>query len=499
MSTSRTRLGSVIHDAVVGDIASPVDGEIWYNSATQKLRSRQGGITNDLGIPGIGSLFFDATKNQHVNHGTFWRPNVAYSHFFWEAWLRPFAGNGAWTGYHVSDTDGGAHNLLWGVAAANSTFYTLTGNVYDGSTLTSFTTDEQSPFGHWTHVAVGWDGSHLMCWIDGVMSSVKAYSPAQRMNPGGNNMVLFVGGSDHNMYWGDIAQIRAYEGFGRCAQVADFIPELYFRPLGYLPTHNTPEFCVNYQLQNGIYVDTGSFEGIHHSGVPEALNSTSGLTTQSATKNDFALPTFEAGEIAYGTYTPTPPSTPSGAIVWDSFSRANRTYLSTPNGQAVTLGSTEAGTAGVLTWIGNGFGILNGMAFALYNQAGTALVDTSTLTVDVRVNRLTTSYCQTGLVVRYKDGNDFYYVQGTDTNIHVEKHEGGVVTTTDIGVPTGWKTLRVTASGTSFTIYTGTDTEGTFTSRGSFTGTNVTGATKAGIFQYSNIKQVYRYDNFLVK
>lgn len=32
----------------VGDIASPVDGDIWYNSTTSKFRKRENGVTSDL-------------------------------------------------------------------------------------------------------------------------------------------------------------------------------------------------------------------------------------------------------------------------------------------------------------------------------------------------------------------------------------------------------------------------------------------------------------------
>ena len=45
----------------------------------------------------------------------------------------------------------------------------------------------------------------------------------------------------------------------------------------------------------------------------------------------------------------TPIATPSGAIVWDSFSRRNRTYAYEPASQ-ISLGRTEAGSAGRLTW-----------------------------------------------------------------------------------------------------------------------------------------------------
>src|SRR5678815_914529 len=41
-----------------------------------------------------GSLFCDATKLQHIDVGGFYRPNVQYSHFFWEFTVKPFISPG---------------------------------------------------------------------------------------------------------------------------------------------------------------------------------------------------------------------------------------------------------------------------------------------------------------------------------------------------------------------------------------------------------------------
>ena len=49
------------------------------------------------------------------------------------------------------------------------------------------------------------------------------------------------------------------------------------------------------------------------------------------------------------------------------------------------------------------------------------------------------------------------------------------------------------------TVYTGTATEGTFTLAGSFTISNVAGATYAGLDAPGIVKYVESYDNFLVK
>jgi len=460
-------------------------------------------------VIGKGSLFFDATVHQNINAGVFFRSLVDYSHCFWELWVRPSQQNGTWGGYAIADTEGGAHCILFGVTMSGS-IYHVTGNMHDGTTLKSFAFDLPQPAGYWTHIAIGWDGAHILGWIDGFLVYKDAWAPTSRKNPGGNNEVLYFGGSDHNNFWGNIAQVRGYEGYGRCRYVTDFAPERYFRPLSYdafstPPQFDLPNLLHNYQAgEQTIYLDASSgFEGMLHHGVPQAQDSVLSAGEVTAPFIDNDLPTFDPEDIIYGDYVPTPPATPVGAIVWDSFSRANVNYLTT---REPTWGNTEAGSAGVQTWTaldGSSFptitgAIVNGVAF-IYNSLTGGTVATGTLTQDVRVDRIPEAYGETGLYIRYKDANDYYFVQGTDTNVHVEKREAGVTTSVDYTVSAGWTTLRATASGTSFNFYVGDATEGTFTLAGSFTGTNTAGATRAGLGRYGGNKLVYSFDNFLVK
>lgn len=562
----------------------------------QQLISAQG----DTDIA-IGSLYFDNTKLQHVNHGIFWRPNVEYGHFLWEAVVKPEEGSG-WEGYFVSDTQGGAHNLLWGMQQSASGFFGVTGNIQAGSPspvtitdvnitysyltatnhglfsgqivtmastgtlpsglsagnyyvikldadtfrlaasianamastpvyvnltsvgsgtitaswqspagLMTFSNGEQIPYGHWVHIAVAWDGTSIMTWINGVISSVEPCAIPYRLNPGGNNMTLEIGGSDHSNYRGNIAQIRGYETVASAIKTTDFAPELYFRPTQTFDngaTTVTPQFLVNYMTPATIHADySGGFEDNLHHGVPEALQGVA-VEAGSFIGTSLSLPTFIGGDITYGTYVPTPPAMPSDALIWDSFSRANADYLN-PQDKTLgwfKLGNTEGGSLGIKTWTlpdgsadTSGHGVLHGKAFIVY-QALDVVVDTETQDVDVRVDRgITTFYGNTGLLVRYKDANDYYQVIGEDSRISVLKHEGGVITGVTYTPSFGWKTLRVVVSGSTFTVYTGTATEGSFTQMGTFTCTNVIGATKAGLSRLLDIKTVYRYDNFLVK
>lgn len=443
----------------------------------------------------LGSLVFSAANRNHINCGSFWRSNVQYSHFFWEAWIKPlYAGT---PGYFVADTDGGDHCLLWGVQASDTNFYTISGNVNGDSGLTSFAPPNLMPYGYWTHVAVGWDGSHLLNWVNGILVHTQAYSSATRFNPGGNSGVLFIGGSDHNCFVGNIADVRGYEGYGRCKYTQSFTPERYFRSSSYIdPNLDVPQFHMPLHTKQGLYTDHGKFEGVSHHGVPEAVDSVAGYGEQSAPKNAYDLITYATGLITLGEYVPTPPTTPSGALIFDSFSRTDRTSLTMTS---FNLGSTEAGSLGVKTWSGtNNSGVLNGRAFTMTQQGG-GRVDTEGLDRDIRVDRMIGTTQMTGLLVRYKDDNNYYKITASDTLIEFEFAEAGVISfPSSFVVTTGWTTLRVVVQGTTMTVYVGTATEGTFTSAGSKTILNTAGATYAGLI-YPGIKQAMSFDNFLVK
>lgn len=479
-----------------------------FQAATKKY-------VDDNAGGGVGSVLFDATKLQNLNCGCFWRPSASYSHFFWEAWVKPTlksSGDGSWTGYFVSDNHGGNHNLLWGCTMAGTGNYVITGNIWNGASTENFTTVETLPANHWTLLAVGWDGSHIMLWVDGLLRHIQAYS-GTRSQPGGNNFTLHIGGSDHNNYNGYVAQIRGYEGYGRCREISDYTPERYFRPMGANSSaiRDLPQFQLNLMTNQTIYQDiSAGFEGMLHPGVPNAQLSVQNGGLSSPSYNDFEVPQFVAGDISYGTYVPSAPATPSGALVWDSFSRANSTWLNKdmllPSDSNPTLGSTEAGSLGVLAWESNSGvfpdscgQILNGKAVVNY-QGAHSLLSTGVTDVDIRVNRNGASFCYTSIMLRYKDDDNYTAFWGNDSGITMRERVAGVNTDTAISVSAGWVTMRAVANGTALTVYTGTATEGTFTSVHTDTIANDPAATKHGLFNCQfNTKTVYSADNFLIK
>lgn len=208
-----------------------------------------------------------------------------------------------------------------------------------------------------------------------------------------------------------------------------------------------------------------------------------------------AYPQWVANEPSPSTYVPTAPATPNGALVFDSFSRANNLALFD---NQETLGSTEAGSLGVKVWntpyydnSNRGVGILYGRAIIYPSQVTTgAWVSTDRTNVDIRVTRPTNPWASTGILARYKDGNNYYIVRGYDTLVDFTFLEGGSTTyPTGFAVAGGWSELKVVMNGTTMSVYTDGVLAGTKTVL------NDAGATKHGI---ATSGTVARYDNFTI-
>jgi hypothetical protein len=198
--------------------------------------------------------------------------------------------------------------------------------------------------------------------------------------------------------------------------------------------------------------------------------------------------------------------------VFDSFSRANSTYLFGSHGG---LGSTEGGSAGIQLWRTNQpltdpqpFGILNSMAVLLANNAAIAWVPTGSATgrVDVRVDRRPGRWgrgIHTGLSFRVMDGNNFFFAytsdDGSPSNTQILKvgyYLAGqrVYLTTSAALPADWTTLSVvTTDAGEARVYA----DNTL----SYSTTNplMATATGAGLFNNSSgLGLVNRWDNFIV-
>jgi hypothetical protein len=227
---------------------------------------------------------------------------------------------------------------------------------------------------------------------------------------------------------------------------------------------------------------------------------------------DPSAPNFAANTAPSPVGVQSPPATPSGALVFDSFSRANSTYLF---GSGGGLGSTEGGSAGTQVWQTNQsptspqpFGILNTIAVLLANDTALAWVQTGSATgkLDVRVNRRPGRRgrgIQTGLSFRVVDANNFFFAYtnaagGTASpqTLKVGYYLAGqrVDLETSAALPDTWTTLRVvTTDAGDVKVYA--DNALLYSTNSALMAT----ATGAGLFNNaSGLGLVNRWDNFSV-
>ena len=187
-------------------------------------------------------LEFDGAQKT-VDYGNFWPAFTELGPFFWEFWAMP--GNDAGATYMLSDGYGGLHALLFGfsnLSASEFGRYEMSGNLNDGLSgsahIFSFGSDSGPVPGEWGHLAVGWDGQHIITYFDGVPVGKTPYAlPRQSTGIGNGAGRLLIGGSDHANFHGRIAQVRGYEGsnprMSRSVE-ASFAPQTVFSREGNL-------------------------------------------------------------------------------------------------------------------------------------------------------------------------------------------------------------------------------------------------------------------------
>lgn len=504
-------------------------------------RTFYGLFTNKVADFGIADPFrvleFDGSP-QTVDYGFFWPNNLVniytfapdntldLGHFFWEFWAMPGAkGEGR---YLLSDGNGGAHALLFGFGFFNQEGrYTFTGNVWNGTAGISFGSDDGPAQNEWGHFAVGWDGRNIITYFNGVPVGKKAFAgPRREFGAQGGGGPLYIGGSDHQNFLGRLAQVRGYEGSnpredpsGNGGELASFAPQLVFGGLGsgnllsnfFRPAQNIADLSAGY-LEGYLHVgrlrgtnDACLYYGCSTLPVPQYVVDPASPNTSTGTK-----------PISPAVKVDAPLPVPSRARVFDSFSRKSSTYAFDGGGG---LGSTEGGTAGRQVWqtnqptgVPSPFGILNGRAVMLQNQAYAAWVPTGSTAanLDIRVDRIAIprfygTGISTGLVFRVQDGKNFLYAYTTGDGertqtLRIGYFLNGVESVIDTGIalPSIWKTLRVVTSASGgIKVYAEFDTDSTLVY--STTSPALKSATGAGIYNFSAGQGLAnRWDNFTV-
>ena len=268
----------------------------------------------------------------------------------------------------------------------------------------------------------------------------------------------------HSNFDGRIAQVRGYEDANPREALpggaeASFAPQTVFGVEGNLLSY--------YFRSDGVTVADLSrgYNGVNRVGWVRGTVAGILLDCGSCPRPQFVVdpsaPNFAANTPAPPVIVPSAPAAPSGALVFDSFSRANSTYLFGSRGG---LGSTEGGSAGTQVWQSNQsptsaqpFGILNSIAVLLANDTALAWVQTGSASgkLDVRVDRRPGRWgrgIHTGLSFRVVNANNFFFAFTSDAAgppstqaLKVGYYLDGqrVDLATSAALPDTWTTLRV--------------------------------------------------------
>ena len=453
------------------------------------------------------------------DYNLFWPDGENFGHFFWEFWAMP--GPNAAATYMISDGYGGAHAILFGVAnlgAREPNRYQLLGNIWNGSFLTYFASDEGPAPNEWGHFAAGWDGANIVVYFNGVPVG-KTPWVGPRITPGGIQGCgrLLIGGSDHSNFQGRIAQVRGFERNNPLEAVDNgvfgtFKPQTVFSVDG-----NLLSYYFHPALDIADLSLFGQFGRQHPGLVRSTLNGVlypcNGCPLPQFVVDpsapDFAHPN-NPGTLPAPIETPAP--VPGGALIFDSFSRRDSTYALNGLGG---LGTTEGGTAGARAWQTNEaqgqpqpFGVLNGRAVLLANTRVVTWTNAPAgdADLDIRVDRHAGVWGtghNTGISFRVTDSSNCFFAYTKD-NVDASQPEiltvgyylGGVRTdlATGIPLPASWTTLRVvTTEAGAISVYADS------TLLYSTTNNLFSNSTGAGLYnRAAGLALTNRWDNFTV-
>ena len=272
-----------------------------------------------------------------------------------------------------------------GIGAGGSVPQPISGNIWNGTALQSYNDTYAPAPGEWVHVALGWDGTYLYMYVNGIINTYMLFS-GPRLSPGLSGCgPLFVGGSDHLNLTANLAFLRGWDQYNPIAATgnsfAAFIPDRFpyrysLSPTGIL----TPcDFYCDYTAPAGMTcLDTSpagynsglGYRTFHHGVLGNDLGTSGALTEwplfEAGTSAPYYLPPWTQSPVPSWVVDPvcplnvclglspapagtilTPLAVPSGAKVFDSFQRPNQTFAFQAN---PTLGSTEGGSMGPQVW-----------------------------------------------------------------------------------------------------------------------------------------------------
>lgn len=478
------------------------------------------------GLPsGLPFVYLNGSA-QHITHNDFWKTSGASlgNAMSWERWMRgdPFASGE----YDIADGYGGGHAILASAVNGNIIFNQGQSN----EAIISFDADDFPPIGVFCCLRVSilddpYSLPVIILWQNGIPVG-RAFIPADspplvRTVAGSGSGTLFVGGSDHSNFKGWLAFVRAWDTVSAC----DFLPSQAYVPARFFtgvgPNGEPVDFMVSYIADRlGIYPDVSSgydsngqfprrfthpgrpYRGLDYGQffwtnptAPVELPTIDYITNTPFDKN---FNENDATLIASLTRGYTPKSPPAGALLFDSFSRADQTFAHTdtpdfgsfeycsfggvprwksgyPSGNVQTVPTPNAPTPP-----GVSDGGIQKAAVGIYNRSAIPLdtwdtlawgnANTANMTVEVtrRSHVNTNGDGQCGLAFRVQDEFHFWTFffqfirngQGStvDKNLYLYRWDaaGAGTFVASAGLPGGnedFQKLRVVTSGNSIECF----------------------------------------------
>lgn len=416
---------------------------------------------------GDWSLVFTEADVSHVNHGLFWQPGVEYTDCFWEALIKPSDG----AEHFISAGYGGNHCLLFG-AICDSTGATLYANMFnsDTATLSEISTIEKIRPDEWAHVAVGFDGTRIVLFINGVPSSRLART-APRKTADAFEGTLFVGGSDHSMFAGSVGAIRGFEGSIPIPSLVDnsirpAVNRITRPSVSLSGSMIDAAFVADYRKGDLRDYSSGLAGVLHHGVFGEANVDISGEAGQYQSqlaydRDPTKYPVWALDPFAFSNTAAAQKTQIAGTRIYDDFSRADVHY---GNSASLGLGTTRVGGK---AWSGTAYGILNGLAycnasaftsaiFTVITDAGSGNED-GTIIWRRPVASMPAGESSTySFLFRYVDANNY-------TRLTIDEFGQGNVYEYSSGTPTqlggtytfstDWTEVKVVLAGTALTVY----------------------------------------------
>jgi len=344
--------------------------------------------------------------------------------------------------------------MLFGFSGGTTGKLMLQGNMYyNGSSITSLT-GQDTVLTNTVHViAVAYDGTWITTFIDGVPSKRVAYTGYRSILSAPADVDLFIFGSDHSRFKGKGFKFRGFE-FGTVAP----------------PVSTTVPYAVKnvWQSSSGAYFQydvTTPNVAINNQGQGDAGLKFTAALNSGANYNEWQVggsinpayyPQWVQASMAQSAYIGTATTPPGSPKIYDYFERLDKVPAFTA---APTLGNTEGGTAGVLTWATQGggyYGIIHNQAYGSAAN-GHQYVASSSANDSIIVTRGTGSEEDIVVIARRQDANnylEFYVYAGYG---YLREYVAGTPTGKgSFAMPGSWSTVTlVVTAGNLAQVYTG--------------------------------------------